>query len=249
MTVANQRAVKAAAQPASPGLAPVTPRPHRKRLRHDERRRTIIEATLVCLARDGAEGTSLRSVCRELGVAPSLVTHFFANWRDLLDAAYRDLCGRFTAMLREALDRDYPSARTRMDAVIAVYLSTDWAGETSIGASIAFWQLSRSIPDLRRSFGVFLIDRGRLLRQALLALVAEAGAHVDIDKLADGLMLMLDGIWLEISLNPGSIDEERTRRLCWYWLDLALARSDWPPARGVIERPGDESGAGVASVD
>ena len=48
------------------------PPPRRRRMRHDERRQAIIETTLACLARDGAEGTSLRSVCRELGVAPSL---------------------------------------------------------------------------------------------------------------------------------------------------------------------------------
>jgi TetR/AcrR family transcriptional repressor of bet genes len=199
--------------------------PQRKRLRHDERRRMIIDSTLLCLARDGTEGTSLRSVCRELSVAPSLVTHFFASWRDLLDAAYRTLVGRLTEQLTQVVEADYPSARKRMDAVIAVYLSTDWAGENSIGASIAFWQLSRNIPELRTSFGGYLVERSRLLRRALAALVEEAASSVDVDQLTEGLMLMLDGVWLEISLNPGSLDDARTRRLCWFWLDLALART------------------------
>ena len=211
-------------------------RPRRKRMRHDERRQAIIETTLACLARDGAEGTSLRSVCRDLGVAPSLVNHFFSNWRDLLDTAYQTLVGRLIAQLTTVVDGTYPSARTRMDAVIAVYLSTDWAGENSIGASLAFWQLSRNVPELRQSFGHYLQLRRRLLRRALAALVEEAGAPVDVSRLTEGLMLMLDGIWLEISLNPGSIDEPRTRRLCWFWLDLALgargpaARRGRPPA-------------------
>lgn len=196
--------------------------PPRKRMRHDERRRAIIETTLLCLARDGAEGASLRSVCRELGVAPSLVTHFFDSWRDLLDAAYQTLVGRLTAQLTAVVDATYPSARIRMDAVIAVYLSTDWAGENSIGASIAFWQLSRTFPELRQSFGRYLAIRRRLLRRALAALAEEKGEAVDVGRLTDGFMLMLDGIWLEISLNPGSIDAKRTRRLCWFWLDVAL---------------------------
>jgi TetR/AcrR family transcriptional regulator, transcriptional repressor of bet genes len=203
--------------------APVAPQ--RKRLRHDERRRMIIDTTLLCLARDGTEGTSLRSVCRELGVAPSLVTHFFASWRDLLDATYRTLVGRLSEQLTQVVEADYPTARKRMDAVIAVYLSTDWAGENSIGASIAFWQLSRNLPELRTSFGGYLVERSRLLGRALTALVEEAGSSVDIDQLTEGLMLMLDGIWLEISLNPGSLDDARTQRLCWFWLDLALARA------------------------
>lgn len=199
--------------------------PQRKRLRHDERRRMIIDTTLLCLARDGAEGASLRSVCRELGVSPSLVTHFFTSWRDLLDAAYQTLVGRLTDQLTEAVEGTYPNARARMDAVISVYLSTDWAGEISIGASLAFWQLSRSVPELRASFGGYLVERSRLLRKALAALIGEAGATTDIDDLGEGLMLMLDGLWLEISLNPDSLDPTRTRRLCWFWLDLALART------------------------
>jgi TetR/AcrR family transcriptional repressor of bet genes len=208
-----------AAEQAAPPVAP-----QRKRLRHAERRRMIIDTTLLCLARDGVEGTSLRSVCREVGVAPSLVTHFFSSWRDLLDAAYRTLVGRLSEQLTQVVEASYSTARRRTDAVIAVYLSTDWAGENSIGASIAFWQLSRNIPELRTSFGAYLIERSRILRRALAALVEETGASVDVDQLTEGLMLMLDGIWLEISLNPGSLDEAKTRRLCWFWLDLALAR-------------------------
>jgi AcrR family transcriptional regulator len=90
----------------------------RKRLKHDERRQKIIETTLTCLARDGAEGTSLRSVCREMGVAPSLVTHFFDGWHDLLVAAYDLLVEGFMSTLAPVIQASYPSARSRMDAVI-----------------------------------------------------------------------------------------------------------------------------------
>ena len=60
--------------------------------------------------------------------------------------------------------------------------------------------------------------RRQLLRRALAALIEEEASPVDAGRLTEGLMLMLDGIWLEISLNPGSINESRTRRLCWFWL-------------------------------
>lgn len=197
-----------------------TPAPGpKKRLSHDARRRLIIETTLLCLARDGAEGTTLRSVSRELDVAPSLITHFFENWHDLLAAAYDALVTRALGQLSLAIGASYPTARARMDAVMKVYLSTDWAGESSIGASIAFWQLSRSVVGLRPLFSRYLVERRKLLRRALRDLAAEAGARVDIGRLTDGFMLMLDGIWLEISLNPGSIAERRTREMCWFWLD------------------------------
>jgi AcrR family transcriptional regulator len=202
----------------------------RKRLKPEERRLKIIEATLTCLSRDGAEGTSLRSVCREIGVAPSLVTHFFVRWHDLLVAAYDLLVEAFMTKLAPVVEAAYPTARGRMDAVIRAYLSTDWAGDSSIGASIAFWQLSRSVPDLKVSFTRYLEGRRSLLKAALAAMVTEAGAEMDVTLLTTAFMLMLDGVWLEISVNPGHIAESGAHEMCWFWLDAALNGAR-PPAR------------------
>lgn len=193
-----------------------------RRLKHDERRRQIIETTLACLARDGADGTSLRSVCRELGVAPSLVTHFFVGWHDLLAAAYEMLTERFMAQLAPVLQASFPSERARMNAVIARYLSTDWVGENTIGANLALWQLARSVVDLKPFFSRFLRARSRLLRRALAALAAESGADIDVGVMTECFILMLDGIWLELSTNPGNMTQRRVNRMCWFWIDSVL---------------------------
>ncbi len=195
-----------------------------KRLRHDERRRRIIETTLSCLARHGAEGTTLRSVCREMGVAPSLVTHFFDGWHDLLLAAYETISDQFISDLTPLLEQEFPTERARMDELIRRYLRTDWVGENTVGANIALWQLSRSVIDLREPFSRCLEDRKRVLRQALAQLAAEAQAKVDVDEMTTCFILMLDGVWLELSLNPGNIVEQRARQLCWSWMDAILGR-------------------------
>jgi len=194
----------------------------RTRLSYDERHLQIIETTLACLARDGADGTSLRSVCRELGVAPSLVTHFFAGWHDLLAAAYGHLTERFMAQIAGVLSEDFPTERARTSALIQKYLSTDWAGENTVGANIALWHLSRRVVDLKPQFSSFLRDRTRLLRKALGKLAKEAGADINLGDLTAGFILMLDGIWLELSINPGSIRQKRAMQICWFWLDAAL---------------------------
>jgi TetR/AcrR family transcriptional repressor of bet genes len=204
----------------------------RKRLGHDERRMQIIETTLACLARDGADGTSLRSVCREACVAPSLIKHFFAGWHDLLTAAYQMLTERFIAQLAPVLTADFPTARARMDAVIQRYLSTDWIGENTIGANIALWQLARSVVDLKPHFSRFLRDRTRLLQRALAALAAESGASIDTVELTACFILMLDGIWLEQSTNPGNIRARRASQMCWFWLDAVLRTNGARPPSG-----------------
>lgn len=194
----------------------------RKRLSHDERRQQIIETTLACLARDGADGTSLRRVCRELSVAPSLVTHFFDGWHDLLTSAYGHLTESFMAQLRPVLEAEYPSERARMNALIRHYLSTDWSGANTVGANIALWQLARSVVELRPHFSRFLKDRTKLLRNALAALAEEAGAAIDAGEMTACFILMLDGIWLELSVNPGNIRQKRATQMCWFWLDAVL---------------------------
>jgi AcrR family transcriptional regulator len=193
--------------------------PPKRRLLHDERRRQIIEATLACLARDGADGTSLRSVCRELGVAPSLITHFFDGWHDVLVASYGLLTESFMAQLSPVMKLPFPTAAARMEEVILRYLSTDWIGDHTVGANIALWQLSRSVPELRPSFTRFLRDRNRLMRRALGELAAERNAKLALTDLTTCFMLMLDGVWLEQSVNPGNLTERHILRMCRFWLD------------------------------
>jgi len=206
-------------------MAETTPPPNRPRLPHDARRRLIIETTLSCMARHGAEGTSLRLVCREMNVAPSLVTHFFAGWHELLAAAYDLLAESFMAQLDPILKRDFPTARVRMDAVIRYYLSIDGEGANTMGANIAFWQLSRSVLDLKPAFGRFLADRQRALRGVLAGLAAEERATIALDDMTACFILMMDGIWLEMSLNPGGFAERRALQMCWAWLDAVFGHN------------------------
>jgi TetR/AcrR family transcriptional repressor of bet genes len=197
---------------ASPSKKPVVEKPGRaprQRLSHDERRQQIIDTTLACLARNGPDGTSLRSVCRELGVAPSLVKHFFAGWHDLLIAAYAHLAERFMAQLAPVVSGPFATERARMNALVLRYLSTDWAGENTMGANIALWYLARSVEDLKPHFTRFLKDRTKLLRSAIGTLAAEEGSTVDVGEMTSCFILMLDGIWLELSVNPGNISQNR----------------------------------------
>ncbi len=188
---------------------------------HDARRRLIIETTLGSLARRGAEGTSLRLICRDMGVAPSLVTHFFSGWHDVLVAAYDLLTEGFMARLTPILAREFPTARARMGAVIGCYLALDGDGN-NVGANIAFWQLSRTVIDLQAAFSRFLKDRQCVLRGALAELAAESGREIDLDDMTACFILMMDGIWLEMSLNPGSISVPRAHQMCWAWIDAVV---------------------------
>lgn len=192
------------------------------RLKPDERRQQILEATLLCLARDGAGATSLRSVCREIGVAPSLITHYFGTWHDLLRAAYDLLTERFMAALRPLLTAPFPSARARMRAIIRAYIGPEWCGGNTLGASLAFWELSRGAVDFGAPFTRFLDERRALIRRAFTQLAAEERVRLPLADMTACLLQMLDGFWLEMALNPQGMPAARAEKLCWSWIELVL---------------------------
>jgi len=212
-------------------ISMVTEEPHR-RMSRDERRQLVLETTLTSLSRHGAEGTSLRSVCRDMGVVPSLMSHFFSGWHEVLAAAYSLLTARFLSQLAQVPPQDALDAKARMAAMIRRYLATDWTGENTVTAMLGFWQLSRSVVDLQAPFGQFLADRHAVMRDGMAALAVEAGAQVDIDEVTSCFILMLDGIWLHISVNPGNLTAARAQEMCWAWLADRLDQPAWrrPPS-------------------
>jgi len=48
-------------------------------LKHDERRRQILEAAGRCFARDGFRGASISDICKEAGISPGHLYHYFEN--------------------------------------------------------------------------------------------------------------------------------------------------------------------------
>jgi TetR/AcrR family transcriptional repressor of bet genes len=200
-----------------------------KRLKPEERRAQLIEATLSSLARHGAQGASLRQVCRDLRVSPSLVNYFFGGWNDLLVRAYRRLAERAALEYRDIAGAGGVPVRERLRMLIERNVSQDWLSDEVVGAYLALWDLSRSVPALKAEFTRFHRTRRRLVA----GLFSEAGgagrARQELDLLAAGFVVLLDGFWLELGLNAGNIPRRRAVEMCWLWVEQNLPER---PARG-----------------
>ena len=75
-----------------------------RRIRGQQRRAQLIEATLTVVRRDGAAGVSHRAVAKEAGVTTSLTTYYFATLDDLLVAALTSVADAYTARIRHIID-------------------------------------------------------------------------------------------------------------------------------------------------
>jgi AcrR family transcriptional regulator len=97
----------------------VVPRP----VDTEQRRRDIIEAAKAVLARQGTRGLTFRSVAQQMGGSTSLITHYFATQRDLLDELTRHTLEGWDAEVR-AIDEASDDPAQRLAALLYWLLPT-----------------------------------------------------------------------------------------------------------------------------
>jgi AcrR family transcriptional regulator len=168
----------------------------------------------------------MRQVARDLGVAPSLISYFFASWSELIAAAYRMLAERFGAEQREIAERPGLDPAERLEALIDHYFSDYWSSDDVAGAYIAFWALTRSEVDLRGEMSRFSASMRDALAPHLEVLAAERGIARDMGPVADMLAVLLSGLWYEMAVNPQAMPAAQAREMVRAWL-----ASETEPAR------------------
>jgi TetR/AcrR family transcriptional repressor of uid operon len=55
-------------------------------VRHAEKRQEILDAAARCLARDGFQGASTADICREAGISPGHLYHYFESKEEIIAA-------------------------------------------------------------------------------------------------------------------------------------------------------------------
>jgi AcrR family transcriptional regulator len=73
---------------------------------HTDRRREVCEIAARIIAREGIEGVTFRKVAREANCSTRIVSHYFANKRDLLLMLFREFSDRRLAEGERALARN-----------------------------------------------------------------------------------------------------------------------------------------------
>ena len=169
----------------------------------DARRADLIEATAACLAEQGLAGTNVRAICARAGVSPGLLRHYFAGIDDLVAATYAATSDRMDAIFAEAVADAGTDPRARLLAYLTASFRPPVTDPQLLGAWTAFWALARSdarMADIHaESYAGYRARLGELL--------TACGAG-DAGRLAIMLTAMVDGLWLELSLDSTSFGAE-----------------------------------------
>lgn len=168
------------------------------------RRRTLIEGTIRSLAAHGVAGTTLKTIADAAGASHGLVGHYFGSKDDMLAAAFRHLCDVIAAEIGGAARTRGTDAVRRLEATVEVTFAPPVFDPVNLRAFVMFWHEALS-NDALRAIKHELYENYRATTARLFArAAAERGLVLDTRAAATGLLALIDGLWLEMALDPAT---------------------------------------------
>ena len=188
----------------------------------DARRLSLIEAAARVLAERGAAGASVRVICAEAGVSPGLLRHYF----DGIDALIAETYAWTDAQVDRALEAEMaaagPDPLARLVAYVTASFRAPIADPQLLATWIAFWSLDKAKPEMERLHGESYAG----YRAEIEALLTECGmAAGDVRLAAVGITALVDGLWLELCLAPGTFTAEEASGIAGRWIETYFANS------------------------
>lgn len=194
----------------------------RQRLNPEDRRRLMLQGARDSLAKYGAQGTGVREICKDMGVSPGLLTHYFDGKDSLFLEAYLDMAQQYIAEVRAITRKTELGAEARLKQLFQLYFSNEWSNDDVIGTYTGFWSLSQTNPALKAAFEETFQEQRAAFELLIQDLIEERSISLDSNTFATFLLVFLEGVWFESCLNPKAVDKEKTQAFCWDWLECYL---------------------------
>ena len=198
-------------------------KPRYERQVASDRREALVDAAIESLKRYGYEGLSVRRIAAEAGVSIGLINHHFPNKDTLVAESYRTFSRRLAANFEKAVAVAGPDPRARIRAYLNAFFSGPNLDPQVLTAWVVYWSLVQVSPEMHsvrdeegRGYGEVL---GRLLSDLAQS---RGSATVDLGLAVTGLTALLDGLWLQLCLDPSSFRPQDAAALCDDWVDRMI---------------------------
>jgi AcrR family transcriptional regulator len=192
----------------------------------EERRKEILEACYQVVAKNGLEGATLKSIGREMGVAPSLLMHYFASKEDLIQSLVDFMIQKMDYTFLEHMEQ-IPTAKARLELFLEKNLSFELPDAVDNKVFYGAFYLSIGDERVRKSFRR-VYDHDRAVLSKLLAdYASEAGARdLRPELLAIQFISLFEGLYLHkvvYGLTPELREAaEGARRIIWRSLEAGV---------------------------
>ncbi|MCZ4353563.1 TetR family transcriptional regulator C-terminal domain-containing protein [Roseovarius aestuarii] len=195
--------------------------PRYRRYTRGQRRAMLIDAGMRCLAQGGITHFTVDNVIKEAGVSRGLITHHFQSMDSLLEAIYSTLYEGMFAQLIPA-GAEPPTLAAMIDAVFDEKLFT----RANLTLWLSFWGEIATNPKLRDAHRHHYKKYRDLLAQAVANAAKSQSRDVDAQTLAIMLISLIDGLWLEQSMDDGLMSAEAAKSMCRKMLAAHLGDID-----------------------
>ncbi|MCC8931272.1 MULTISPECIES: choline-binding transcriptional repressor BetI [Rhizobiaceae] len=183
------------------------------------RRRELRHAAYCVLQTEGVAGTTLEKVAAYAGASKGIVLHYFRNKEELFEHAMREANGA----LRLAVVKRLRDARGPRERVMAIILGNFEEEFFKPSISHAWLSLCAEVPREPQLARLQKVFHARM-RSNLLSALQQLMAREEAEELALGISALIDGLWLRMGLEPGSVTRESALKQTQLYLDQQLKR-------------------------
>lgn len=215
------------------------PEPKFRRAAPAARRAELIAATLACLAKFGHDGVSVRRISAAAGVSMGLITHHFDRIDGLLAAAYKSLAEELLSASRAPALALAGEPRAALHAFFSASFAPPALEPAIFRTWLVFWSLVPHSAELRAVRTLTYGATRATLATLLTRLRGVSGVPAfRVGPAAIALCALMDGLWVELSLDPSSFEPGQAVALCDDWVH-GLAAGAFPALRAARRRPAD----------
>lgn len=217
-----------------PAQAPAPAKPQRPNTQPEInrfRRQALIEGTIRSLAQHGVAGTTVRTICAGAGSSRGLIGHYYESKEELLAVAFRYLFEKISSHVRNTQASMGESALARLRATPAAVFSPRVCSELHRNAFLAFWHEIRFNEAVRSANRELYRDYARHMTSLFAEAAAECGATIDHGSAAVGLIGLIDGLWLSLSITGRTMTRKQAIGICCDYIDQRLGLQSDPVTR------------------
>ncbi len=189
---------------------------------HDARREQVALIAADLVATFGAEALTFRQVAEAAGCSTAIVSHYFADKRDLLLSTYRTASSRSLDRFIAAANGDGEGDSDRVRACLESLLPLDEKRRKDWSLWFAFWGIAVFDPTLAAEQRDRVRTASARIRH-LLEQETPGGRGLpppDSERAARRLLLLVHGIGTQALFDPGYWSPSRQRQVLGEELDI-----------------------------
>ncbi|WP_339672228.1 TetR family transcriptional regulator C-terminal domain-containing protein [Dasania marina] len=198
-------------------------KPKFSRIGPDERRKLMIEATIRCLAKQGSAGTTVDNICSEANVSRSLLNHYFDGKEDLILQTYLQISEGFTQQTKSIFFNNEDKPYNKLTKLIEVCFQPPFFSPDHVSAWLGLCNLVRT-ETLLKEIDLELYKRYRFnIAKILTEIADEKGLYINATRAAIGLSALIDGLWLQWSLDQNAFVPQEAEATCLEYINWVFS--------------------------